>query len=77
MRRPAVPRQSEDVAAELADRNSPAPTVVELEDAGHELGFAVPGAGGAGEDLDGRYPEATGLGRARAWQGVLDYLAAL
>ncbi len=33
--------QSEDVAAELADRNPPAPTVVELEDAGHEIGFAV------------------------------------
>ncbi|GAA1476825.1 hypothetical protein GCM10009623_12710 [Nocardioides aestuarii] len=68
--------QADDIATQLAYRGEPAPTLLSFEGVGHEIGLAVPGAGGAGraagEDL-----QATGLARAEAWEAVLDHLAAL
>lgn len=68
--------QADDIATRLTGRGRPAPTVMEFDDVGHEIGFAVPGAGGAGT-VAGDDLEATGLARAAAWQAVLDYLADL
>lgn len=64
---------SEDIASELAQRGAPPPTLLAYDDVGHEIGFVVPGAGGAGRGA-GADLEATGLARADAWEAVLDHL---
>lgn len=68
--------QAEDVSDARIERGTSEATVVAFEGVGHEIGFAVPGAGGAGR-LAGEDLERTGLARAEAWQAVLDYLADL